>query len=158
MTTGDRPSGQEPDGDTRTPRSSQLLHHLETAADGPHDPEATIAVAWLTAETIRYLNHATSSDEGVRFASTLYSVAGALSLAAGRIPQLARQMHAWLKASSGRLANDDQAPISETLTAAGIASQAAADAAVLLALRLGELQNTLALTSNRTPAAEEDND
>jgi len=146
MTIDGQSSGRTPDTGAST---RQLLHHLETAAGGPHDPDATVAGAWLAAEIIRYLNYATSSDEGVKFASTLYSVAGALSLAAGRIPQLAGQMQGWLKANSGHLVNDDGSPISDTLAAAGISSQAAADAAALLGLHLGELQNTLALTSSR---------
>jgi hypothetical protein len=62
----------------------QLLHHLEAVAGGPHDPDATVAVAWMAAETIRYLNYATRTDEGVQYAATLYTVAGALSLAASR--------------------------------------------------------------------------
>jgi hypothetical protein len=50
----------------------------------------------------------------VEFASTLYTVAGALSLAASRIPQLASQVRAWLNANSGRLRNDDKVPVSDT--------------------------------------------
>lgn len=139
MTTGSDADGLRP---------GHLLHHLETAAGGPHDPDAAIAAAWLTAEAIRYLNYAASSDEGVEFASTLYSVAGALSLAAGRVPQLAGQMHAWLNANSGRLVNDDGAPVSDTLAAAGASSRGAAAAAALLAHHLSQLQSALACTGH----------
>jgi hypothetical protein len=85
----------------------------------------------------------------VQHAATLYSVAGALSLAAGRIPQLASQSIAWLNANSGRLTNDDGSPISDTLADAAIRIEAADGAARLLALRLRELQNALAATSSR---------
>jgi hypothetical protein len=129
----------------------QLLHHLEAVAGGPRDPDATVAVAWMAAETIRYLNYATRIDEGVQYAATLYTVAGALSLAASRIPQLASQALTWLEANSGRLRNDDGAPVSDTLAAAGASGQAAADAATTLALCLGQLQSALAATSSRSP-------
>jgi hypothetical protein len=122
------------------------------AAGGPHDAEQTIAAAWLAAETVRYLNYATSSDQGVEFASTLYSVAGALSIAAGRIPQLIAQIRTWLEVNSGRLHNDGTA-VSDTLDAAGASSRSAADAAALLALHLGELQAALTLTATRNPPA-----
>lgn len=128
-----------------------MLHHLEAAAGGPYDPDATVAVAWLAAETIRYLNYATRTDEGVHHASTLYTVAGALSLAAGRIPQLASQALAWLEANSGRLANDDGSPVSDTLADAAACLQATDDAARLLATHLRELQNALVATSSRSP-------
>lgn len=137
-----------PAAGTGTP---QLLHHLEAAAGGPHDPDATVAAAWLAAETIRYLNYATRADEGVQHASTLYTVAGALSLAAGRIPQLASQALTWLQANSGRLANDDGSPISDMLADAAACLQATDGAARLLALHLRELQNALAATSSRDP-------
>ena len=143
MTEGSDSPSQAAGTRTSTP---QLLHHLGAAAGGPHDPDATVAAAWLAAEAIRYLNYATLSDEGVQHAATLYSVAGALSLAAGRIPQLASQSIAWLKANSGRLTNDDGSPISDTLADATVRIGAAAGAARLLALHLRELQNALAAT------------
>lgn len=84
----------------------------------------------------------------MEFTSTLYSVAGALSLAASRIPQLASQALARLNANSGRLRNDDGEPVSDTLAAAGASGQAAADTAMTLARHLGQLQSALAATSN----------
>jgi hypothetical protein len=154
MSTGaDSPvQGEAGDADLLTP--ALLLRRLEAAAGGPYDPDATVAVAWLAAEAVRYLNYASRSDEGVEFASTLYTVAGALSLAASRIPQLADQVSAWLDANSGRLRNDDGTPVSDTLAAAGASGQAAAGAATLLARHLGQLQSTLAATGNRSAPAE----
>jgi hypothetical protein len=151
MSTGaDSPvQGEAGDADLLTP--ALLLRRLEAAAGGPHDPDATVAVAWLAAEAVRYLNYASRSDEGVEFASTLYTVAGALSLAASRIPQLASQSLAWLIANSRRLANDDGSPVSDTLDAAALSSQAVTDAARLLARHLRELQNALAATSSPSP-------
>jgi hypothetical protein len=116
MTADSDPASQAAGPGTSVP---QLLHHLEAVAGGPHDPDATVAVAWMAAETIRYLNYATRIDEGVQYAAALYTVAGALSLAASRIPQLASQVRAWLNANSGRLRNDDGAPVSDTLAIAG---------------------------------------
>lgn len=136
----------------------QLLQLLETAAGGPHDPEATVAAAWLAAETIRYLNYAADTDEGIQFASTLYSAAGALSLAAGRTPQLIGQMSAWLNAHADLLVNDDGALIGDTLAAVGASGQAAAGAAALLAHHLSELQSALARTGNRGIPAGKDCD
>jgi hypothetical protein len=151
VTGGAHSPAREQDGDAGLHPPALLLHHLEATAGGPYDPDATVAVAWLAAETIRYLNYATRSDEGVQHAATLYTVAGALSLAADRIPQLASQALAWLIANSGRLANDDGSHVSNTLDAAALTSQAATDAARLLALHLRELQNALAATSSRSP-------
>jgi hypothetical protein len=157
MSTGaDSPAqGEAGDADLLTP--ALLLRRLEAAAGGPYDPDATIAAAWLAAEAIRYLNYASRSDEGVEFASTLYTVAGALSLAASRIPQFASQALAWLNANSGWLRNDDGQPVSDTLAATGASGQAAADTAMTLTRHLGQLQRALAATSNRnTPAEGED--
>jgi hypothetical protein len=148
---------REQDSDAALLPPALLLRHLEAGAGGTHDPDATTAVAWLAAEAIRYLNYASDSDEGVEFASTIYTLAGALSLAASRIPQLASQMRAWLNTNSGRLLNDDGVPVSDTLAAADKSSQATADAAMLLAHHLGQLQSALACTSSRNaPAAGED--
>lgn len=154
MTTSAHSPAQGEDSNAGTLPPALLLRHLEAAAGGPHDRDATIAAAWLAAEAIRYLNYASRSDEGVEFASTLYAVAGALSLAASRIPQLASQALAWLNANSGRLRNDDGTPVSDTLAAAGTSSQAAADAATLLARHLGQLQSALAATGNHGVPAE----
>jgi hypothetical protein len=151
MTSGANSPAREQDSDAALLPPALLLRRLETAAGGPHDPDATVAVAWLAAEAVRYLNYASRSDEGVEFASTLYTVAGALSLAASRIPQLASQVRAWLDANSGRLRNDDGTPVSDTLAAAGASGQAAADTATLLAIHLRQLQNALAATSSRSP-------
>ena len=151
MTGGAHSPAREQDGDAALLPPALLLRHLEAAAGGPHDPDATVAVAWLAAEAIRYLNYASRSDEGVEFASTLYAIAGALSLAASRIPQLASQALTWLEANSGRLRNDDGAPVSDTLAAAGASGQAAADAATTLALCLGQMQSALAATNSRSP-------
>jgi hypothetical protein len=152
VTAGAHSPAREQDSDAALLPPALLLHHLEAGAGGPHDPDATIAVAWLAAEAIRYLNYATRSDEGVEFASTLYTVAGAVSLAASRIPQLASQARAWLTANSGHLRNDDGAPVSDTLAAADASGQAAADAATLLARHLGQLQSALAATSSSSNA------
>ena len=154
MTAGAHSPAREQDGDAALLPPALLLRHLEAAAGGSHDPDATIAVAWLAAEAIRYLNYASRSGEGVEFASTLYAVAGALSLAASRIPQLTSQVRAWLNANSGRLRNDDGAPVSDTLAAVGASGQAAADAAMTLALHLGQMQSALAATGNRSAPAE----
>jgi hypothetical protein len=151
VTAGAHSPAREQDGDAALLPPALLLRHLEAAAGSSHHPDATIAVAWLAAETIRYLNYASRSDEGVEFASTLYAVAGALSLAASRIPQLTTQVRAWLNANSGRLRNDDGAPVSDTLAAVGASGQAAAEAATLLARHLGQMQNALAATSSRSP-------
>lgn len=155
MTASTRSLARDDDGDAALLPPALLLHHLEAAADGPYDPDATIAVAWLAAEAARHLNYASRSDEGVEFASTLYAVAGALSLAASRIPQLAGQACAWLNANSARLRNDDRTPVSDMLAAADASSRAAADAATLLAHHLSQLQSALAGTGNRdVPAGE----
>lgn len=55
--------------------------------------------------------------------------------------------------NSGCLANDDGAPVSDTL-AVGASGQVAADAAKTLARHLGQLQSALAATSNRNAPAE----
>lgn len=70
---------------------------------GPHSPEYTREVAWATAECIRVLNYATGSGAGtgIAYPATVYEVLGALYTATARMPQLLRQLVAWLDRASG---------------------------------------------------------
>lgn len=55
---------------------------------GPHEDQATPGAAGLVAETIRYLSYAAALG-GFTNPATVYVVAGDLSAAAGRLPQIA---------------------------------------------------------------------
>jgi hypothetical protein len=64
--------------------------------DGPYSPEATLYAADRAAETIRYLNRATMHHEAIAFPSEADGLLRELSTMAGRLPQLLRQIGAWV--------------------------------------------------------------
>jgi len=93
---------------------AQLAAALTARLDGPHGDEHTTAAAWLASEAIRYLNYATGphAAAGLTWPATVYTVAGALAEAAGRLPQACGQLAAWLDAehAAGRLGDDHGGP------------------------------------------------
>lgn len=84
-----------------------IAARLQELTGGPHDDATIIALAQITAETIRALNHATFSHAGLAEPATVNAVAGQLATAAHRLPQLSGQLAGWLTAenTAGRLAH-----------------------------------------------------
>ena len=85
----------------------QYARDLSGRAHGPHDDQATTGAAALAAETIRYLSYATTHG-GLSDPATVYAVAGDLSAAAFRLPQLLTQLVDWIdaEAAAGRIVGD----------------------------------------------------
>jgi len=67
-------------------------HDQPVSTDGPHDPEATRAIAAGIDSAFRLLNYATMSHNGLAFPSDVYSVLGELSAAVNKLPQALHQM------------------------------------------------------------------
>ena len=68
----------------------------------------TITLARTAAEAIRGLNHATRHDAGLDQPSVAYDILGALTQAAGRLPQLTAQITRYLDQAlaAGKLGHD----------------------------------------------------
>ena len=129
----------------------QYARGLSGRAHGPHDDQATAGAAALAAETIRYLSYA-ATHRGLSEPATVYAVAGDLSAAAFRLPQLLTQLADWIDAgaAAGRIAGDRPA--------AGLGSGAraifgeAAGHAASLAAALADAHNlTATLRAARAP-------
>jgi hypothetical protein len=85
----------------------EIAARLPTLADGPHDDATISALAEITAEALRTLNHATLAPDRLAEPATVYGVLGQLAAAAHRLPQLCGQLAGWLAAenTAGRLAH-----------------------------------------------------
>jgi hypothetical protein len=132
----------------------QLADQLTAALDGPHADERTAGTAWLAAEAVRFLNYATGShaEQGLTYPATVYTVTGALSQAAGRLPQLCGQLARWLDAehAAGRLADDHGGPVCVlTDRARGHLDQAARHADAL-SRALADVQSAIATVRQET--------
>ena len=99
-----------PKGGTSIMTPHRLAGELARTLQGPHSGESTEGAAWLAAEAVRYLNYATGphASAGLTEPATVYTVAGSLSAAAYRLPQLCRQLADWLarEHTAGHLAAD----------------------------------------------------
>ena len=87
----------------------EIAARLPELTDGLHDDETITALAQITAEAVRGLNHATFPRAvGLSEPATVYRVLGELATAANRLPQLLTQLARWLDAenTAGRLAHD----------------------------------------------------
>ena len=92
----------------------QLTSTLTARLHGPHHDEMTARAARLAAEAIRFLNYATMPGcGGLTEPATVPAVAGELSVAVYRLPQLFRQLGDWLNEAmtAGQLANDYGRPV-----------------------------------------------
>lgn len=61
--------------------------------DGPHSDDNTRQVANAFAETVRVLNYATRTSDGVTYPSTVHDVLGSLRTGLQRMDQLLRQLN-----------------------------------------------------------------
>jgi hypothetical protein len=133
----------------------RLARELTARLDGPHAAEHTTAAADLAAESIRYLNYATGSHRaaGLEYPGDAYDVAASLGLAAGRMPQLFRQLAAWLAAedAAGMLAVDGGKPTADVLAAANRHLHFATVHAERLAASLHALQSEISGLNGRGP-------
>jgi hypothetical protein len=86
----------------------EIAARLPELTGGPHDDDTITALAQITAEAVRVLNHATIGPAGLSEPGTVYRVLGELATAANRLPQLLTQLARWLDAenTAGRLAHD----------------------------------------------------
>jgi len=86
----------------------EIAARLPELTGGPHDDASITAMAQITAEAIRALNHATFPGAALSEPATVYRVLGELAIAANRLPQLLTQLARWLDAekTAGRLAHD----------------------------------------------------
>ena len=86
----------------------EIAARLPELTGGPHDDDTITALAQITAEAVRALNHATFPRATLSEPGTVYRVLGELATAANRLPQLATQLARWLdeENTAGRLAHD----------------------------------------------------
>jgi hypothetical protein len=113
----------------------EIAARLPELTGGLHDDDTIIALAQITAEAIRALNHATFPPGELSEPATAYAVLGQLAAAAHRLPQLCGQLSRWLAGenTAGRLAHTTGG-LDEALDDI----QASLDRAARHATRLGE--------------------
>jgi hypothetical protein len=121
----------------------RYAQELAQRSSGPHDDQATAQVAGLAAEAIRYLSYAVSHG-GITEPATIYAVAGELSTAAHRLPQLLTQLAGWLtaEADAGRITSDR--PARQLTSEARVIFSEAAGHAAGLATALSDAHNLTA--------------
>jgi hypothetical protein len=100
----DPPARDDWPADDRTPDDLAAL----LRPYGPHSDEYTTAVAGVFAESVRVLNHATGSADGLAYPQTVYTVLAYLSGGTARLGQLFHQLATFLEdaAAQGLLADD----------------------------------------------------
>jgi hypothetical protein len=129
----------------RTP--DQLAGELTRGLDGPHADESTTGAACLAYEAVRFLNYATGSHSGSGLTepATVYAVAASLSAVAYGLPQMCRQLAAWLDAehAAGRLADDENRPVADLINQAWLHLSQATRAAGSLGDALAQAQSVL---------------
>jgi hypothetical protein len=91
--------------------------------DGPDDEPTLAELADQAAEAIRSLNHRTMPGRDLEYPADVYAIVGTLKVMADRLPQLLRQLSAWLEAEhkAGRAGHDsgqDPGPYVGDVTAA----------------------------------------
>ena len=109
----------------------EIAARLPELTGGPHDDATITALAQITAEAIRALNHATIPHVALTEPATVYRVLAELATAAHRLPQLCSQLAGWLERenTAGRLAHDTglmPAPVHFVMARLEDASQSAA--------------------------------
>jgi hypothetical protein len=107
----------------------------------------TVRLARTAAEAVRGLNWLTGHDAGLGQPAAAYDVAGALALAASRLPQLLTQIECWLDRAlaAGQLSHDTGKDPADAIDAAAIFLSDARTSAAALARGLNTAQQYLAL-------------
>ena len=123
-----------------------IAARLPQLADGPHDDDTTIALAQITAEAIRVLNHATRDTSATSDPATVNAVLGQLAAAAHRLPQLCGQLSGWLRQenTAGRLAHSDTSGLDDAIDGTLASLDRAAGHATHLAEALNRAQQATA--------------
>jgi len=131
----------------------EFADQVRALADGPHSPEQTVEVARVVEEAVRVLAYATRGNAGIRYASTLYDVAGALHAAVCGLDQVFRQADEWVTRHEHELTFDTGSPagIDDALVRIGDAR----GAAFTLARALDHMQGALAPIGGPLPTTEE---
>ena len=113
----------------------EIAARLPELTGGPHDDDTIIALATITAEAIRALNHATLGPAALAEPATAYRVLGELTTAVHRLPQLLSQLTQWLtnEYTGNRLAHDGELPDAVARAVASLDHDAAPHAAGLAA-------------------------
>jgi hypothetical protein len=132
----------------------QLTASLAGLIHGPYADAGTADAANLTAETIRYLNHAAAKG-GITDPATIAAVTSSLATAAYRLPQLLNAISEWLKAetAAGRIADDHRRSPDELTARIRAAITQTADSAEELAAALAAVHNLTATLHTAEPAA-----
>ena len=126
----------------------EIAARLPELTGGPHDDATITALAQITAEAVRALNHATIPHAALTEPATVYRVLGELATAAHRLPQLCSQLARWLEQenTAGRLAHDTGTlPRALHDATASLGVLAASDAALLGGALDGAQQATAGL-------------
>jgi hypothetical protein len=133
-----------PETSTSPATPAQLTAGPAALIHGPYADTSTTAVAELAAEAIRYLNYAARG--GISEPATIAAVAGSLTLAAGRLPQLLHAISQWLAAelAAGRVADDHHRAPAQLTDRIRAAISRAADTADELASALSTVHNLTA--------------
>lgn len=110
--------------------------------DGPHSDDYTRQVANAFAETVRVLNYATRTNDGVTYPSTVHDVLGSLRTGMQRMDQLLQQLDERLIrfTQSGQLADTTGDPFTTVNSTLRQIAGLRADAAVM-AERLDRAHN-----------------
>lgn len=90
--------------------------NIRLSAHGPYSAEHTIHAAQVLAESVRVLNHATRTRDGVPDPQTVHTVLGELATAIAGLDQLLPQLTEQLVRFkvAGRLADDSGDPVLAT--------------------------------------------
>ena len=120
----------------------EIAARLPQLTGGPHRDAATIALAEISAEAVRVLNHATRDPGAITEPATLYAITASLAALADRLPQLCDQLTGWLdrEVAAGRLAHDHGQPVQAAADPARSGLTAAAGLAGGLGLAFGAAQ------------------
>jgi hypothetical protein len=134
--------------------TEQLTASLAGLTDGPYADASTEGAAALTAETIRYLNHAAAKG-GITEPATIAALTASLTTTAYRLPQLLNTISQWLRAetTAGRIADDHHRSPDQLTARIRAATTQAADNADGLAAALAAVHNLTATLHTAKPAA-----
>lgn len=111
-------------------------------ADGPHSDDNTRHAANAFAESVRVLNHATRTGDGVTYPSTVHDVLGSLRTGMQRMDQLLRQLDQHLvRFDCDEIADSVTGNPGAALGTARVGIDAALEDAIALARHLDEAFN-----------------
>jgi hypothetical protein len=133
---------------------AQLAASLAGLLHRPYSDDDTVGAAALTAETMRYLNHAAPRD-GITTPATVARVAAELTATAHRLPQLLAALGDWLntETAAGHIADDHHRPPDRQAALIRAALSQATGHADDLAAALNTAHNLAATLYTDGPAA-----